>query len=251
MKVLSICKNYFNGFQEISDFKKNGSTKNVLMLLKILSYFTVIIPLSFAVTYGAASLYGRVSNKQNLPPLDKNIKTLAKTNFSKNEEEIKSRTVTNVLETDDTENEKITQPEVISDDWGKISLRLNGSIKHFKDVIILPSEGTQIAKEWNWKWDQEGMRHRPGIRIKDIEHLILSHSSKPDVIILSQGRGHGGLRENPGPGVLEVDPNLRSYIESQGIHEIYILKTVAAIEKYNEIRNKGKKQVAALIHTTC
>ncbi len=63
MKILDISKKYFNGFQEISGFKRNDSTKNALATFKILSYFTVVIPLSFAIAYGAASLSGRVSLK--------------------------------------------------------------------------------------------------------------------------------------------------------------------------------------------
>lgn len=64
MKLSSVCKSYFKGFQEFSNFKRNDNKTNSLAILKILSYFTVIIPLSLALVYGV-SLCGRVSKKQN------------------------------------------------------------------------------------------------------------------------------------------------------------------------------------------
>lgn len=78
MKVSNVCKSYFSGFQEISNFKKNDNKTNALALLKILSYFTVVIPLVFAAVYGAASLCGRVSKKYDLSSHDKNINDQAK-----------------------------------------------------------------------------------------------------------------------------------------------------------------------------
>lgn len=142
--------------------------------------------------------------------------------------------------------EAIAPPKIISDDWGRISVEFNGKLQEFKDAVLLPNE----VKDWRWDWKNPSMQHRPGIRIEDIEHFIMSSSVKPDVVILSRGRGHGGLKENPGPGVLEVDSSIVSYIKSQGISEVHILKTAAAIEKYNDLVNRVKK-VAALIHTTC
>jgi hypothetical protein len=239
MKVSDICKDYFSGFQDLSNCKKNDYKTNVLGLLKIFSYFIVIIPLAFAAVYGAASLCGRVSKIQQLSSNDKIVNDQAKTI-------LKSNTAINLSKGIET-----TQAEIISDGWGTITLKLNGLTKNFKDVVILPSYDQQIAEDWNWGWDNEIMHHRPGVRIKDIEQLIFSKTPKPDVVILSQGRGHGGQRENPGPGILEISLDVKEYIESQGISEIYMLKTVGAIEKYNEIRSQGQKRIAALIHTTC
>lgn len=65
MKFLNVCSNYFNAFQEISHFKENDIKTNALAILKILSYFSVVIPLGFAAAYGTASLYGRVCKIQN------------------------------------------------------------------------------------------------------------------------------------------------------------------------------------------
>lgn len=73
MEVVNHCKNYFNGFQEIQKFKHNDAKTNALAILKILSYFTGVIPLGFAAVYGAASLYGRVNKKEQLSDVDKRI----------------------------------------------------------------------------------------------------------------------------------------------------------------------------------
>lgn len=85
MKISDVCKSYFSGFQEASNFKKNDSKTNALALLKILSYFTVVIPLGFAAVYGAASLCGRVSKKQDLSSNDKSVNDQAKKTILKND----------------------------------------------------------------------------------------------------------------------------------------------------------------------
>lgn len=78
MKVSDICKSYFSGFQEVSKFKDNDNKTNAIALLKILSYFTGVIPLGFAAVYGAASLCGRISKKQHLSSHDKSVSDQAK-----------------------------------------------------------------------------------------------------------------------------------------------------------------------------
>jgi hypothetical protein len=66
MKLLDVSKDYFSGFQDISNYKENDAKSNLLAAVKILSYFTVIIPLGFSALYGISSLYGRVNNNQNV-----------------------------------------------------------------------------------------------------------------------------------------------------------------------------------------
>ncbi|MBS0629399.1 MAG: hypothetical protein JSS30_04140 [Verrucomicrobia bacterium] len=61
MKISSYCSNYFSGFGEIYNYHKNTYSINFLAMLKILSYFTVIIPLTVGTVYGI-SLCGRVSH---------------------------------------------------------------------------------------------------------------------------------------------------------------------------------------------
>ena len=77
MKFSTVCKKYFSGFQDLLDFKKNNIQKNVLATFTVLSYFTVIIPLFFAITYSIDSLHGRVSKKNTLTPSDKKTNATA------------------------------------------------------------------------------------------------------------------------------------------------------------------------------
>lgn len=66
MELKAVCASYFNGFQELYNLKYNTLTTNVIALVKAVSYFTVIIPLGFGITYGIASLAGRISYRQEL-----------------------------------------------------------------------------------------------------------------------------------------------------------------------------------------
>lgn len=84
MKISNLCKNYFIGFQEISNAKKNKSSTNALAVAKIISYFTVLIPLTltFAALYGIASLCDRVSKKNHYSLTDKNVRGRASQVFN-------------------------------------------------------------------------------------------------------------------------------------------------------------------------
>lgn len=138
------------------------------------------------------------------------------------------------------------QPKIIANGWGEIDISTSGKIERFKDVVLLPT----VAKEWNWGWKSDPMHHHPGIRKSDIDQYIFS-SLIPDVLILSQGRGHGGGLDNPGPGILEIEAGLQTYLKQKGVKEIHILKTAAAIQKYADLSALGTKSIAAMIHTTC
>ena len=54
------CKSYFEGFQDLSTFNSNETSKNVLGMLKVASYFTIVAPLIFGIVYAASSLIDRV-----------------------------------------------------------------------------------------------------------------------------------------------------------------------------------------------
>jgi len=58
MSISGVCSSYFSGFAEISNCRRNDYSISLLAALKILSYFTVLIPLSVY----AVSLCGRVDN---------------------------------------------------------------------------------------------------------------------------------------------------------------------------------------------
>jgi hypothetical protein len=140
------------------------------------------------------------------------------------------------------------KPMITYDEWGKIGVERRGKLENYKDVALTPRR----AEAWDWDWNKQAgtMHHSPGIRQIDIDHYLLSSPHIPEVVILSQGRGHGGGKDNPGPGVLQVDPGLESYLLSKGVKQVHILKTAAAIEKYKECGSNGWL-TAALIHTTC
>lgn len=77
MKILEVCTNYFYGFQNIAQFKQNDAKTNALAMLKIVSYFTVVIPLCFVALFTAASLCGRAYKMESLSPQDLNISSQA------------------------------------------------------------------------------------------------------------------------------------------------------------------------------
>lgn len=79
MNVLEICKSYFSGFQDVT-LPKN-LTANVLGVFKIISYFTIVIPLFFAAVYTATPLCGRVTQSQNLSDADTKTSALAHRNL--------------------------------------------------------------------------------------------------------------------------------------------------------------------------
>jgi hypothetical protein len=81
------------------------------------------------------------------------------------------------------------------------------------------------------------MHHNPGIRIMDLDKLVIPHN--PEVVILTLGRLNA----------LHVDPNLKSYLLFKGVARVEILESQTACKLYNEIYNK--QRVVALIHTTC
>lgn len=64
---------YFNGFQEVLNCQNNSTKTNCLAGLKILSYFTLLIPLGLATLSGAVALYGRIRKKISLSVQDQSV----------------------------------------------------------------------------------------------------------------------------------------------------------------------------------
>lgn len=62
MNIKEACENYFHGLNDLLHFRFHKNDKKFFSILKIISYFTVIIPLTMGFTYAGASLFGRVSN---------------------------------------------------------------------------------------------------------------------------------------------------------------------------------------------
>lgn len=88
MKLSSICENYFNGFHEICNYKKNDKKTIIFACLKIISYFTVIIPWGFITVYGIHSLCGRIHKKHKLTNQDQLINNQYKKIIEKDKEPI-------------------------------------------------------------------------------------------------------------------------------------------------------------------
>lgn len=99
----------------------------------------------------------------------------------------------------------------------------------FKDARIWPNH----VEEWNW--NVTGTRHKPGIQIVDLSDFI----DQVDAIVLSEGVD----------GVLKIKPETVEYLQNLG-KQFYIARTPKAVEKYNELLQKGER-VGVLIHTTC
>lgn len=66
MKVSEVCRNYFNGFHEISNYKNNTFKVNAIAVLKIVSYGTLLIPAGVGFLYIAVSLYERVTTNRTV-----------------------------------------------------------------------------------------------------------------------------------------------------------------------------------------
>jgi len=79
-EVCNLCKDYFNGFEQIAKYKKDNpnNPRVSLLALKILSYFILPFSLSIAGVYACASLYGRITKKKDLSPNDKKVQEVSK-----------------------------------------------------------------------------------------------------------------------------------------------------------------------------
>lgn len=60
MNMQSILNHYFNGFSEIYHFRDNSLLINALVIVKIFSYFTVVVPLAMGTARACTYLYNRV-----------------------------------------------------------------------------------------------------------------------------------------------------------------------------------------------
>ncbi|PIQ93024.1 MAG: hypothetical protein COV69_00175 [Parcubacteria group bacterium CG11_big_fil_rev_8_21_14_0_20_39_14] len=95
-----------------------------------------------------------------------------------------------------------------------------------RDVQIFPSGE---LKAWQRKVSHE-------VAIEDVKEVL---EQKPEIIVFGTGS----------PGMLRVFDDIREEIKSQGI-ELIIEPTKKAIEKFNELKNEGRK-TAGFFHLTC
>lgn len=66
-------RSYFNGFQEISNYKQNSGMKNFFAILKIASYATLIIPLIFAFALALSCIARRWCKNSSPGELDRRV----------------------------------------------------------------------------------------------------------------------------------------------------------------------------------
>ena len=114
--------------------------------------------------------------------------------------------------------------------WGQMEVRLNGEVRRFKDCKIWPGG----AREW--RWEETGTHHDPGIQPADIED-VLTH----DVEAIVMGRGQLGR--------LNVSAETETMLRERGI-SYHIEKTKKAVALFNDLARQGKR-VGGVFHSTC
>ena len=117
----------------------------------------------------------------------------------------------------------MSQPRIKHYDFGVIVI--NGD-KYTRDVIILPDK---IISNW---WRLEGHR----LQLDDIRDYL---DTRLDYVVI--GTGYYGY--------MRVDDTVLREFEKRGV-EVYVDTTRKAVEKYNELVDKGYR-VAAFLHLTC
>jgi hypothetical protein len=114
--------------------------------------------------------------------------------------------------------------------WGKMEVDLGGELKVFKDCKLWPGGGRE------WRWDETGTHHSPGIQPADIEE-ILAHDV--EVVLLT----HGQL------GRLGIAEETKDFLRKRGI-PYRIERTKKAVTLFNEMTRAGKR-VGGVFHSTC
>jgi len=94
------------------------------------------------------------------------------------------------------------------------------------DVIIYPD---RVDADW---WRKEGHK----LQVADIAEIL---EAKPEVLVVGTGAY----------GVMQVTPEVIEALQAAGI-ELLAERTEQACQRYNELREQGKKVIAAL-HLTC
>lgn len=117
-------------------------------------------------------------------------------------------------------------PEISSVAWGHMEI---AGLEPGKDFKLYPGGGRP------WDWGETGMRHRPGVRVVDVEELLQKGAT---TIVLSQGMD---LK-------LQIDPATLSYLERKGV-TIHVAETRKAVEIYNSLARTTA--VGGLFHSTC
>jgi len=122
----------------------------------------------------------------------------------------------------------IPSPRIVNCDWGKIQIEGHGTMS--QDVKLFPG-GASV-----WDWGKSSMRHKSGIRTKDVLEL-LEHGAK--VIILATG-----YHER-----VKVQEETITFLKEHQV-QVHIVKNDLAVIMYNNLAEQGRP-VGALIHSCC
>jgi len=114
--------------------------------------------------------------------------------------------------------------------WGNMEVQIGKKQRVFKDCKLWPGGGRE------WKWDETGTRHSPGIQPADVEEIL---SKDVDVMILTRGQ----------LGRLGVCPETEALLREHGI-AFHIEQTQKAVQLFNELVKQGKR-AGGLFHSTC
>lgn len=114
--------------------------------------------------------------------------------------------------------------------WGTMEVSIDGEKQVFKDCKIWPGG----AREW--RWDETGTHHTPGIQPADIEEIL---TQDVDVLVLTRGQ----------LGRLSISAKTEEELRKQGV-SYHIEKTKKAVRLFNELSKQGKR-VGGVFHSTC
>lgn len=106
--------------------------------------------------------------------------------------------------------------------FGNITI---GGKTYTSDVIIYPD---RVDSSW---WRKQGHR----LSIEDLKGIM---EAEPEVLVVGMGS----------PGLMQVPPETRDYIEARGI-ELVVEPTDKAWKTYNRL--KDSRKVVAALHLTC
>ena len=120
----------------------------------------------------------------------------------------------------------MTSPLIDDLEWGQITT----VVGNFKDAKLWPGGGR------DWDWTETGTHHSPGIQPADVEELLDNGSR---IIVLSQGMWQK----------LKTKPETLKLLKQKDIITS-VLKTKAAVKRYNELAQEDKP-VGGLFHSTC
>jgi hypothetical protein len=111
-----------------------------------------------------------------------------------------------------------------------MEVAIGGQPRRFKDCKVWPGG----AREW--RWDETGTQHNPGIQPADIEEILAQ-----DVEIIVLGRGQFGR--------LNVRGETERLLRECGV-SYHIEKTKKAVALFNEFSRAGRR-VGGVFHSTC